>query len=102
MTKVRREQFYLFYEQIALLLTKDERIARKTDERILFNPALDQHRTSDQSNSENGRIGFFFLRIHTVTERAEKPITDGFRDTVRSLISDRPKFLGKGLYNVHT
>ena len=66
-----------------------------------FNPALDQHRTSDQSNSENGRIGFFFLRIHTVTERAEKPITDGFRDTVRSLISDRPKFLGKGLY-VHT
>ena len=34
MTKERWEQFALFHEGIPLLLTKNERIAQKTDERI--------------------------------------------------------------------
>ena len=34
MTKERRECFALFHEQIVHLLTKNEGIARKTDERI--------------------------------------------------------------------
>ena len=39
-TKDWRERFTFFYEQIAFSLTKNERIARKTDERI-HNPGID-------------------------------------------------------------
>ena len=41
-TKERQEQFPFFEERIALLLTKNERIARKTDEQI-SNPVTYPH-----------------------------------------------------------
>ena len=34
MTKEQRQRFTIFHEGLAILLTKNERIARKTDERI--------------------------------------------------------------------